>query len=80
LQHAPEQQQQGCAETDGRVGGGKRDDAGSRGEPVDAVGEELLTKSEAIATIDVPKSGQKTVMLDHLPPAGSVKLFALAAR
>jgi hypothetical protein len=39
---------------------------------------DLKADAQTIATIDVPKSGQKTAMLDHLP--AQPKAFALAAR
>ena len=41
---------------------------------------ELRADATTIAKIDVPKSGQKTVMLDHLPPADTLKSLSLAAR
>ena len=41
---------------------------------------DLKADAQTIATIEVPKSGQKTVILDHLPPAGTIKLFALFSR
>jgi hypothetical protein len=39
---------------------------------------DLKADGQAIATVDVPKSGQKTVMLDHLPP--QPKALTLTAR
>jgi len=38
---------------------------------------ELDLNGGKIASIDVPKSGQKTMMLDHLPPPGEIKSFEL---
>ena len=35
---------------------------------------------QTLAAVEVPKSGQKTMLLDHLPPAETIKFFALAPR
>ncbi|HJT18613.1 MAG TPA: hypothetical protein VJ853_14555 [Thermoanaerobaculia bacterium] len=38
---------------------------------------ELDLNGQKIATIDVPKSAQKTMMLDHLPALSDIKTFEL---
>jgi hypothetical protein len=38
---------------------------------------ELDLNGQRIASIDVPKSGQKTMMLDHLPALSQIKSFEL---
>jgi hypothetical protein len=41
---------------------------------------ELDLNGTKLASIDVPKSGQKTMMLDHLPPLSEIKTFELKAK
>jgi len=41
---------------------------------------ELDLNGQKIAIVVVPKSGQKTMMLDHLPAPGEIKTFELKAK
>jgi hypothetical protein len=37
-------------------------------------------KPQSVATFDVPRAGQKTIPLQHLPPQKTIKSFSLTAR
>jgi len=41
---------------------------------------DLALNGQKIATIDVPRSGQRTMLLDHLPPLDATKSLTLTAR
>ena len=41
---------------------------------------DFAVNGQKVARIDVPKAGQKTVMLDHLPPQSEIKSFTLTSR
>lgn len=41
---------------------------------------DLALNGQKIARVDVPMAGQKTLMLDHLPPPSDIKAFTLTAR
>ena len=41
---------------------------------------DLALNGQKIAAIDVPRSGQRTMLLEHLPPQADIEEFSLQAR